>query len=148
MRCLRCDETQPGEYLAVLLTLARPGTMLGGCRRLSVGRIDGLCSVSYNHSDTAESCGRQLTPEAPSHFLLALYTTSEHNDLDHFLLSNASNDWCFTSNTGSTRFLIAIHMRTLSPRSSGRRHRYHLVVTLSIAAALSLSSQPLAMALQ
>jgi hypothetical protein len=36
--------------------------MLRGCRRLSVGRIDGLCSVSYNHSDTAESCGRQLTP--------------------------------------------------------------------------------------
>jgi hypothetical protein len=75
---------------------ARPGRVpcwegrkAGRCRRLSVGRIDGPCLVCYNHSGTAESCGRQLIPiprGAHSAFLLALYTTTEHNDLDHFVV--------------------------------------------------------------
>ena len=80
-------------YSIVNSAQARAGTMLGGKGRLSplsVGRIDGPCLVCYNHSGTAESCGRQLIPiplqGAPLLALLALYTTTEHNDLDHIVV--------------------------------------------------------------
>ena len=62
-------------YSIVNSVQARAGTMLGGKGRLSplsVGRIDGPCSVCYNHSGTAESCGRQLIPIPLAEALLSL----------------------------------------------------------------------------
>ena len=87
MRCLSRDETLLGFCLGldilVHFTVARYQVCWeGGCRRLSVGRIDGPCSVCCNHS------GRELWPAThprgarSSPFLLALYTTTEHNDRD------------------------------------------------------------------
>jgi hypothetical protein len=86
--------------------------------------------------------GGELWPATHPHrrswsFLLALYRTSEHNDLDHFVVKCFKRLVFYLEHRQYPVPDCNPHAHTLSQI----QYRYHLVVTLSIAAALSLSSR-------